>query len=274
VRSPPPYTHDLSPPRLISETISQLGQITAVYSSSLVSSADGDQDFAPILAAVVDPIVQSAQLGGGELEPSDSAVYQLNVIASLQAVLRKAEFARSRQETLSLHAANCLDALVHAQASLVLKKCGLADKLSKLQELATRSSEAKRSESVPNDKLAHVPGMDSTSLTATFESFYRFLVSGDLFVMPHCDRLSMPATRRACREAVARVVSSGYMSLCQAISDPSNGYTDVRAILTYSPEQVNTLLELRGPVTPSASGNSPTHKSSLTLQTSSHFRQL
>lgn len=81
------------------------------------------------------------------------------------------------------------------------------------------------------------------------------LVSGGLFVLPHCDRLSVPATRRACREAVARIVSAGYLALFQAISDTGNGYTDVRAILLHTPEQVNTLLELRSPATPVAAAS-------------------
>lgn len=83
-----------------------------------------------MLAAMVDPIVQSAQLsgGGGRVESasedggeaSDAAVFQLNVIAAVQAALRKAEFARSRLETLSLQANACLDALINAVRLLLL----------------------------------------------------------------------------------------------------------------------------------------------------------
>lgn len=73
----------------------------------------------------------------------------------------------------------------------MLKKCGLADKLSKLQQFLTQprtcssifvlacvlfcalfAAESKDSSVVRFDKLSHVPGMDSTSLTAAFQAFY------------------------------------------------------------------------------------------------------
>jgi predicted PurR-regulated permease PerM len=96
---------------------------------------------------------------------------------------------------------------------MVLRKCGLADKLAALSTFSTAAATA--GGSTASARLCDVSGMDTESLSQSLRTFYNSLLSLGPFVMPQCDRILNPSIRRACRQAVTYVVSAAYSSLYQ-----------------------------------------------------------
>jgi hypothetical protein len=230
---------DLSPPKEIGEALTQLAAILAVFDASMTAShvlTEKEQQIAPVLAAILDPLLGCASACAGHMDRSAQETMQINVLGNVQTVLKKYRFARSRSETLALRLQSHLDTLTALQAAAVLYKTGLAEKLVAVDACLTNSQPSPLSQS---------PGMSSEELRPTLQAFFGSMLA--LSSLPDCDRILDARLRQQCREAVGATIAAKYRVLHTAISDPRAGYDNAAGLLTHSPDMVETLLEAGGP---------------------------
>jgi hypothetical protein len=72
-----------------------------------------------------------------------------------------------------------MEALLRDQATQLLKSCGLADKIRRLNDFQRNQVQA---------QLSKVDGMDAVTLAATLKSFYSNLFALGTMVSPQCER--------------------------------------------------------------------------------------
>jgi len=243
ISHPPPVTHDLSPPRVISELLLQLEQLMSIYKSSFVPDDQRMSEFQPVLAAVLDPLEQIISNSCTSLDASDTAIYFINILQAVEDCIRKYDFTSSRLEILSLLISNHKETLIHLQSSLILKKSGLALKLEILSHWSTNLRVNPDTGAIL--PLSSVDGMDTSTLMSSLQSFYKSLFGIGAFTMPQCDRLFDTNVREEVRQRICRNISQSYILLYEAVSDRENKYESVQDILTHTPSQIDTLLDLQ-----------------------------
>lgn len=101
LRRPETPGSDLGPPPAMKETVSQLKEIMKSFDTSFVQVDEGNQDFAPILSAVIDPVFQMCEIGATQRNAFDKAVYMMNCLHYVQVRLQS-------PFRISVLAANCL----------------------------------------------------------------------------------------------------------------------------------------------------------------------
>ena len=94
-------------------------------------------------------------------------------------MLKPYPFTAARSELLSAQVENHMEALLRDQATQLLKSCGLADKIRRLNDFQRNQVQA---------QLSKVDGMDAVTLEATLKSFYSNLFALGTMVSPQCER--------------------------------------------------------------------------------------
>jgi hypothetical protein len=94
VRYPPPLSADLSPPPTVAEGVSLLLELIEVYDTSMAPTKIPKPDFEPIIAAVVDPLLQVKRLCALPLFQfvEDSRLYVREVFQAQEPTLRVLPF--------------------------------------------------------------------------------------------------------------------------------------------------------------------------------------
>jgi hypothetical protein len=256
--SPAAYTSDLSPPFALQECLTQLEQIMAAFRASLVPAEQRDNEFAPVLTAVIDPLLDSVALSARALDASDQCVYRINVMAALDATLAKFEFTTSRRETLALLLREQAELLVRLQGEMALRKGGLLDKLNVLHRALGVPALTEEEEEEEDGKgggkteakgkppllLSAAPGLDEAALAHALQTFYKTVFSFGGFVLPQCDRIFNPKLRLGIKNSVAKLVSREYALLYRAVHDPAQGYSSPATLMPHTPQQIDTVLDV------------------------------
>lgn len=255
--APPAFPSDLSPCALVVDTAAQLGEVLRVYAASLATAAEdklaASSPPAPgggpgavsalieidrVLDGVLEPLVETCRAGAEGLRISDTAVYMLNNLSSLQAALSPYAFTSAWVQRLASEIAAWEEALVQQSANDLLAGCGLLAKLT-----AMRSHDPAASGGLP---LAALPTLGPHDLRAVVSAFYAELSSPSLISL--FDRVGNPRIRSRVRRDTAAVLAAAYARLYADVTAPASGYAaacDVHTLLQQTPEQVEVLLDLR-----------------------------
>ena len=225
--APPAYPSDLSVSVEVLDMIRRLSELLQIYNQSLTDSEGPDEReaaFAPVLDALVNPLLKLCKASASGLDRIDAGVYIINNIYGIQDVLTPYDFTASYVQRLTMEIGDWLDHLVAEQAKLILTRCELVDKLAVIEN-----------DSVEN--IAGEQGMDATSLQEALSRFYQTLFS---LLLPEFDRLNNPRLRENARTSTARSLSSTYEKLFNRVSASGSGYTEeeVERILLHRPDQV------------------------------------
>lgn len=232
---PPGPPISLSPPHAVHEAMNRLVDIMASYDSSIISNESREQQFSPVLTAILDPLLQMCTLSATQLPAADMAVYMINCLSVIQNAILPYNFAGKRVEMLSAQIEAHMDTLVEEETSSILLNCGLAEKLSILKYRET------------DGPLSQVHGMDHRSLIPPLRSFESSVFETGTLVMNQCDRVIQESLRTSAKNSVTTLIASAYATLYYAIMDPSNQYDSPLTILHYNPEQFGLLLGLNNP---------------------------
>eukprot|EP00747_Dinoflagellata_sp_TGD_P207353 gnl/TRDRNA2_/TRDRNA2_80927_c0_seq1.p1 gnl/TRDRNA2_/TRDRNA2_80927_c0~~gnl/TRDRNA2_/TRDRNA2_80927_c0_seq1.p1 ORF type:complete len:705 (+),score=150.49 gnl/TRDRNA2_/TRDRNA2_80927_c0_seq1:69-2117(+) len=218
------YVSDLSAPSFVTEAVGTLSEVLSIYESAPVLSEEREVDFLPILSAAFDPLLNHCQQVAAMMDHADGQVFLINCVASMQAPLRKHDFTAQRVAMYAAILDEYVQLLVDGQASAVLQKLGLAERLKALREKA------------PDAPLSAVPELHPVSLSATLRSFYNSLFTlGGVLALPLLERISSRSLRSEARTGVARLIGSAYEELYEGVKE--------LGVATHTPDQVRTLLE-------------------------------
>lgn len=226
--APPKAGADLAAPAAVLQQSARLGELLQTLDASLVPPEEREAEGAPVLAALLDPLLRVCSLAASGLSAADMAVFLLNCLSALQAVLAPYPFAAKRAEALGAMVDAHLDTLVEEETSVVLSNAGISAKLSALH------FNARQPEPAP---LSSLPGLDARATSAALRQFEAALFERGALVLPHAERLQQIAVRGRARRGVAQLVASAYAALHAAILDPRNQYENAASLLRYSPEQ-------------------------------------
>eukprot|EP00927_Polykrikos_kofoidii_P048851 TRINITY_DN43033_c0_g1_i1.p1 TRINITY_DN43033_c0_g1~~TRINITY_DN43033_c0_g1_i1.p1 ORF type:complete len:694 (-),score=154.48 TRINITY_DN43033_c0_g1_i1:56-2137(-) len=218
------YVSDLGAPPFVTEAVNTLTEVLNIYESALVPEEDREADFLPILCAGFDPLLNHCKQVAAVMDAADGQVFLLNCVSAMQAPVRQHKFTAVRVEMYTAIIADLIQHLVDGQASAVLAKLGLAERLRALRERA------------PGTPISAVPELHPVSLEATLRSFYNSLFTlGGALALPILERVSNRTLRSEARSGVAKLISAAYEELYDGIKE--------LGVATHTPEQVRTLLE-------------------------------
>jgi len=218
------YVADLATPPFVVEAVNTLSEVLSIYESALVPTDEREVDFLPILSAAFDPLLNHCQQVGSMMDSMDGQVFLINCVAAMQAPLRKRDFTAQRVAMYATLLDEQVSRLVEGQASAVLSKLGLAERLKALREKPADAP------------LSAVPELHPVSLAATLRSFYNSLFTlGGALALPLLERIASRSLRSEARSGVARLIATGYEELYEG--------TKELGVATHTPEQVRTLLE-------------------------------
>ena len=132
--SPPSVPVDLSPPHVLHEQMARLGEMLSTFDGSLVPREERLALFGPVLSAVIDPLLAVCHLSATSLRASDMSIYLINCCNAVQQAITAYDFTASAVEKLAAQQEAHMDTLIEEQTSAILSQCGLAAKLSSLQQ--------------------------------------------------------------------------------------------------------------------------------------------
>ena len=229
---------DLSPPPVLVEALTQLNSIL-----SAASAASTSVEMAPVLAALLDPLLGALSASAAQLPADEQAVYAINCLHAVLSVLRRYEAARGRAEMSALELDAEAEKLVGVQYDAVMERCAMKPVVERL-----RAARQQRKQ-----PLSAEAGLGEAAVRQAVGAFYAQLFSVGSFVVPQADRLLQSALRRSCRESVALSISAAYREVWECVTDPREGYgagsgggmTGGVRWLQHTPDQVDLLLEVR-----------------------------
>jgi hypothetical protein len=234
--------------------------------SAAGSGAAGSGGVGVVLDALTPPLIAACRTSAEGLRVSDTAVYMINNLGALQAMLLQFAEAgagsvgrpghgRGASHTATAAAADGGTAtasagwaqrlaaevgvweedLVSSAANDLLASSGMLPLLNALR------AHREAGEQQPQ-QLSAVRGLSPPEVAAALQSFDALILSADTGAL--FSRVASPATRARLRRSVMSVLAAGYARVHGEVVKPENGY-DARALLRRTPEQVEALLDLR-----------------------------
>lgn len=211
LRFPPSCPASLMAPSLVHEIMKQLDDVMQIYDGSLIPPQERATDFAPVLQALIEPLLHSIALSATGLDPIDMAAYHVNCLSVILTSLQRYDFTQSRVEMISAQIEAHLQTLVQEIAGQVLGKTALAAAIYTIQ-----------THNKSTGPLSSVPGMDSASLTAAVAEFYKSL--GRVAALSRCDKIADVNLSKATRRSIGELIVDGYRQVFDAVRDPVNNY--------------------------------------------------
>lgn len=213
----------LLPPQAVHQSMTRLDEIMATLEASMVPEDARAAHIAAVLEVIVTPLVSLCErMSSASLAPVEQRVFLANCFESMRAPLAAYAFAAGRVQRLAASADAAIDEYIALSTTLVLRRCGLADRARILHEHAARHGE--------KPPLSRVPGMDAEALSIAVKNFYAMLFGGS--VLGSIDALQPPAvnnitnvrSRHRAQTSVARNVAQAHAELHAAVLDEANDY--------------------------------------------------
>ena len=227
-RSDPPR-HDLAP---TPSTVVLLSLLRDTLSGSSVIDEQKEQT-QEIVAAIVDPLLDSFQNLASSFPTTDQDVFMLNSLYQVHMTLSLFQYNDAKLQSLQSDMQLHMDTLASEQTSNLIANLDL-------QPICTMVAEQQN-----NAKPLHeVPGMGSDDLRSFLVKFDNFLVAPDMFLLPQTRLLVSSSHRKNIVKRSLEVVAASYSQLYHAVSDPTNGYDSPATLMPKTPEQVKLLLQL------------------------------
>ncbi|XP_020693435.2 conserved oligomeric Golgi complex subunit 6 [Dendrobium catenatum] len=277
LRYPPLVAVDLSPPPAVREGVSLLLELIETYNGMMVSASGMKPDFDPVLAALLDPIIQICELAAetqkskgalsrksrtnSEVGPSNrdslsvdsiltknastvsqsnessSKIYLINCLSAIQQPLISHEVASKYIGNLLSMIETHLQTLVENEVDSILRRCGLLSKINYIQKISSNDH------NIEAGPLAETEEMSPQVLSDCLRAFFG-LVTGTEGALPEYEQLQVPRLRSDACVRVARALAAAYQVIYGAVADPKNGYSDPKSLVRHSPDQIRTMLEI------------------------------
>lgn len=277
LRYPPLVAVDLSPPPAVREGVSLLLDLIETYNGMMFPASGKKPDFDPVIAALLDPIIQICELAAetqkskgsllrksrtiseigssnrdslsvdsiltkntstiSQSAESSSKIYLINCLSAIQQPLASHEVASNYVASLLSIIETHLQTLAEKEVDAILRSCDLSSKIDYIQSLSAND---------PNPEarpLSEVEDMSPEVLSDCLRAFFG-LVTGTDASLPEYEQLQVPRLRSDACVRVAEALAAAYEVVYRAVTDPKNGYPDPKSLVKHSPDQIRTILEI------------------------------
>ncbi|CEM35876.1 unnamed protein product [Vitrella brassicaformis CCMP3155] len=211
-----------SAPAFVVDTVGTLCEIMCVYEASLVEKCAREVEFAPILDASLNPILNFCRTLASHMPDGGAAVFLINSYSYMQLPLTKHDFTVRWVELFATLIEEQMNVLIRVQTEEVLDKIGFAERLTDLRNKA------------PDAPLESVPSLHPISLSSCLRSFYTSLFTMGSFVLPLVEKISSRGLRSEARQGVSRRIADAYEELYRGVES--------LGICAHKPEEISLLL--------------------------------
>mmetsp|Transcript_51694 Transcript_51694/g.159310 ORF Transcript_51694/g.159310 Transcript_51694/m.159310 type:complete len:442 (-) Transcript_51694:30-1355(-) len=204
--------------------------------ASFVPHQQREADFAPVLGAVVDPIVSladTAELPGTAMaEQHDNArcVHKVNTICSVLSVILPFDFAAAKRTKLTTALEGMLVKFTSRNAEQLLSKFGITARISELAAEGT--------------------AVDVRALKETATSLFAYVYNVEALSVPFLDRVEVLRIRDRVRADIARAVCDAYERLYNAAAERIGDAEQHKEVFYHPPEQLRSLLDIDASAAP------------------------
>ncbi|KAF9200581.1 Golgi transport complex subunit 6 [Haplosporangium sp. Z 27] len=220
---------DLGPTSTVKETVSQLKEIMKSFDTSFVQADEGNQDFAPILGAIIDPLFQMCEIAVASQNTFNRAIFMMNCLHYVQSALVY-PFTTQKVEDLEKQIQGYVEIVVDEQHMVLLKQSGIAPLI---QAMETKDDKT---------PLSKVPNMDATSISTVLSRLDHFLGSVNLDLTAWLSKIVSSRLAKNISTQNVKMFVDAYRRLCSAIEDPKNQYEFPATILVRTADEVEMLL--------------------------------
>ncbi|KAF9114484.1 Golgi transport complex subunit 6 [Mortierella sp. AM989] len=229
LRRPDAPGADLGPTLSVKETVSQLKEIMKSFDTSFVQADEGNQDFAPILGAIIDPLFQMCEIAVANQSAFNRAIFMMNCLHYVQSALVY-PFTTHKVEDLEKQIQGYVEIVVDEQHMVLLKQSGIAPLI---QAMETKDDKT---------PLSQVPNMDGTSIITVLSRLDHFLGSVNLDLTAWLSKIVSSRLAKNISTQNVKMFVDAYRRLCNAIEDPKNKYEFPATILVRTADEVEMLL--------------------------------
>ncbi|KDP37812.1 hypothetical protein JCGZ_06714 [Jatropha curcas] len=277
LRYPPLVAVDLSPPEAVREGVSVLLEIINTHDSMMIPASEKKPDFDPVISAILDPIIQMCEQaaeahkskGASHLsrrrmssDPSQiskssvdallsnsssavssqnsetpSKIFLINCLCAIQQPLSRHEVAADYVKKLGIMIENHMHALVAKEVDVILRRCGLSNKMSYFSNSLSNQAE----NTIVGTPLAEIEETSPASLSESLRAFFG-LILGSESSLPEFEQIQVPKLRSEACIQLARSIAEAYELIYTAIMDPKNGYLEPKSLARHPPDQIRTIL--------------------------------
>ncbi|GAB4851939.1 Golgi transport complex subunit 6 [Ancistrocladus abbreviatus] len=268
LRYPPLVAVDLSPPPAVREGVSVLIEIIETYDSMMVPPSGKKPDFAPVISALLDPIIQMCEQAAeahkskgvhssrrsrvssdaGQLNKSSvdailanssfvppsqssetpSKIFLINCLCAIQQPLLGHGAAAEYVKNLGTMIENHMRVLAEKEVDTILRRCNLLSKMPHFHDTA-------------NDPLAEMEETSPASMSESLKVFFGVIL-GNENSLPEFEQLQVPKLRSEAVAQVSKSLAEAYDLVYNAIMNPENHYPDPKSLARHPPDQIRTIL--------------------------------
>uniref|UniRef100_A0A915AZF6 Conserved oligomeric Golgi complex subunit 6 n=4 Tax=Parascaris univalens TaxID=6257 RepID=A0A915AZF6_PARUN len=222
--------YDLLPVQAVHQVLLLLRDVLESHDGAVAAVADKKENFSKIFAAVLDPLNQAVQLSATQLSsPLDVAVYTLNYLSAINAVIILYQYTDTRLEMIKAQMDANEDVLVGEQVTLILSQTGLV-------EVYTKAAAHQPSQGA----LSEIAGMEASRISNAMTLFDNFLSNPDSYRLDQCAKISSVRVRDSIQKRTVENLIAAYNVIYQKLIDPFNKYPQL-SLKTV--EQIEELLK-------------------------------
>ncbi|KAJ4952435.1 hypothetical protein NE237_029267 [Protea cynaroides] len=183
-------------------------------------------------ASPVDAILTDSTSMSSQNRETPSKIFLINCLSAIQQPLLGHEVATEYVKNLQAMIDNHVNVLVQKEVDTILRRCGLLNKISHIQN--------RFDENTNGLPLAEVEDVSPASLSESLKAFFGLVLSeGSL---PEFEQMQIPRLRSEACIRVARSLADLYELIYKVIMDPKNHYPDPKSLARHPPDQIRTIL--------------------------------
>lgn len=248
-------SEDLTPPAAVNQSMTRLDEIMATLDASLTPEDARQGQITAVLEVILNPLLALCQsMSSKSLSPVEQSVFLANCIESMRIPLVAYSFASARVQQLTAASDSNIDEYINLASTIVLRRCGLADRVRILKEHAADVEKSKSHDDDGSRKrvkpLSSVPGMDAEALSISIKNFYAMLFGGTMvgsleaLQPPAVSKIINVRARNRAKTAVAESLAKAHRDIYDAVLNPDNRYGPdaVAAVGLRDPQKVELIL--------------------------------
>ena len=248
---------DLSVPPAVHAVLRLLRSLLESMNTSLVPHARREAEFAPVLSALVDPILSLSQAAAFDVSDPVTArfVLQLNMLSLLVILLVPFDFAAQRQEKLAAQLEAIAVAYVKRVGDATIAKVGLTRRLQDVvasvaaaaaTEGSQRATVGDGSTDLPTSQSSDSSSngvVDLSELRDGMQGFFSYIYSTGSLNLPLLEQIQNPKVKDRCRRDVTDRVCDAYAALYEATERVMG--PRVKEALHHTPSELRLLLDVQ-----------------------------